>query len=293
MLALAHPIQTLTHAKRATPALLARAMRISRIAALLAGVLLPTLFYRGVMDLQWHTRATPSTMSFGNAQVHRFSGQRAVAQYSKRWQYGAAAAAAANATDDGAAPIRIRSKVALLSKASEPTPLKPATPQTWIEPKNTALVFNEAGRKVFENLPPHGATIHFTFGSAVMMDFVQNWLHFVGKAGLTPYLVGSADSGLFKFCTAEGVPSAAISPELDVWTCAAHLPSTTTQASSLPRPPPRAPPPRPRYERKARSKEVYEIETQWKYFRHHDSDFLEMGLVKAGRSPPDLTAPSA
>ena len=56
-------------------------------------------------------------------------------------------------------------------------------------PENTALVFNEAGREVFGQLEPLGTTIHFTFGSAVMMDFVKNWLHFVKAAGIGPYLV--------------------------------------------------------------------------------------------------------
>jgi len=76
------------------------------------------------------------------------------------------------------------------------------------------LVFNEAGREVFGQLEPRGTTIHFTFGSAVMMDFVKNWLHFVGRAQLTPYLVGAADAGLFSFCTDAHVASVASSPEL-------------------------------------------------------------------------------
>ena len=72
------------------------------------------------------------------------------------------------------------------------------------------------------------------------MDFVRNWLHFIDRAQLGPFLVGAADTALFKFCTEENVASAAISPELDVWT----------------------------YERKAKAKEaVYEIQTQWKCAR--------------------------
>ena len=86
-----------------------------------------------------------------------------------------------------------------------------------------------------------------------MMDFVKNWLIFIKRAQLTPYLIGTADSGLLKFCDGEAEAAAAISPELDVWT----------------------------YKRKPKAaSEVYQIKTEWKYFRHHDSDFLEMGLVK-------------
>ena len=46
--------------------------------------------------------------------------------------------------------------------------------------------------------------------------------------------------------------AAGIDPDLDVWT----------------------------YKRKAKTSEVYEMKSEWKYFRHHNSDFLEMGLVK-------------
>ena len=90
-----------------------------------------------------------------------------------------------------------------------------------------------------------------------MMDFVKNWLHFVKKAGLGPTLVGAADAALLSFCNEHDVAAAGIIPELDVWT----------------------------YRRKPKSGDVYEMKAKWKYFRHHDSDFLEMGLVKV-RGPP-------
>ena len=119
---------------------------------------------------------------------------------------------------------------------------------------SSALLLNAPARAALSAVAePAGTTLHFTFGSAVMMDFVKNWLHFVNRAQLTPFLVGAADTGLFKFCTDAHVASVAISPELDVWT----------------------------YQRKPKLKEaVYEIKSEWKYMRHHNSDFLEMGLVK-------------
>ena len=253
-------------------------MRVRTAALYVAAVLVPVLFFRGLKDLQWHQSASPLTMSFGNPNVRRFSNPHAVLQYSKRWRH------SADPTTTG--PIRIRSKMKPPSTRSPPA--ASGKPQSWLLPENTALVFNEAGREVFGQLEPRGTTIHFTFGrftltraralaptlplaltltlsltptliahftfgSAVMMDFVKNWLHFVNRAQLTPFLVGAADTGLFKFCTDAHVASVAISPELDVWT----------------------------YQRKPKLKEaVYEIKSEWKYMRHHNSDFLEMGLVK-------------
>ena len=117
----------------------------------------------------------------------------------------------------------------------------------------SALLFNGPARAQLASRAPRGTTLHFTFGSTVMIDFVRNWLHFVRRAKLTPYLVGTADAGLLRFCDGEGYPAAAITPELDVWT----------------------------YNRRPKPKdEVYEMRSDWKYFRHHNSDFLEMGLVK-------------
>ena len=265
-------------------------MRVRTAALYVAAVLVPVLLLRGLKDLQWHQSASPLTMSFGNPNVRRFSNPHAVLQYSKRWRHSAdavtAAAITANVTDG---PIRIRSKMKPPSTRVSSSHAASGKPQSWLLPENTALVFNEAGREVFGKLEPRGTTIHFTFGrlttltlaraltpalplaltltltlilalaahftpgSAVMMDFVKNWLHFVNRAQLAPFLVGAADTALFKFCTDAHVASVAISPELDVWT----------------------------YQRKAKLKEaVYEIKSEWKYMRHHDSDFLEMGLVK-------------
>ena len=163
------------------------------------------------------------------------------------------------------------------ARAAPPRPLDhpPPTPRpvhaipqrvpAYMRPERSALRFNNASAASLAPLgEPRGATLHFTFGSAVMMDFVRNWLHFVRRARIGPVLVGAADLGLLQFCDAEGVPAAAIAPELDVWT----------------------------YKRKPvrAGQGAYQIETEWKYFRHHNSDFLEMGLVKV--SPAHLPAAS-
>ena len=66
----------------------------------------------------------------------------------------------------------------------------------WLEPSHTNLLFNSHAQAQLAPYEPARTTLHFTFGSAVMMDFVKNWLHFAKKAGLTPYLVGTADTGM-------------------------------------------------------------------------------------------------
>ena len=124
----------------------------------------------------------------------------------------------------------------------------------WLETGETNLLFNSHAQAQLAPYVPARTTLHFTFGSAVMMDFVKNWLHFAKKAGLTPYLVGTADTGTRDYCAGAGVAAAAIDPRLDVWT----------------------------YQRKKQSEVTDDAlgKTQWQYFRHHNSDFLGMGLVK-------------
>jgi len=135
--------------------------------------------------------------------------------------------------------------------ASRAPPPAAAT-SAWTPPTDCALAFNGPARAMLGETPIRGTTLHFTFGTAVMMDFVKNWLHFVRKAGLSPLLVGAADLTLLKACDTLVVPAAGIIPELDVWT----------------------------YKRKPKRAELYEMKSDWGYIRHHKSDFLEMGLVK-------------
>ena len=45
------------------------------------------------------------------------------------------------------------------------------------------MAFNSPARTSLMQVRPRGTTLHFTFGSAVMMDFVKNWIHFARKAG--------------------------------------------------------------------------------------------------------------
>ena len=56
----------------------------------------------------------------------------------------------------------------------------------WMLPEvsGRALALNEPAKHALAAVVPRGTTIHFTFGTSVMMDFVKNWLHFAQKAGL-------------------------------------------------------------------------------------------------------------
>lgn len=69
-------------------------------------------------------------------------------------------------------------------------PARKARIPRWLQPEQSALAFNapavaELAPVGPENVgPPRGTTLHFTFGSSVMVDFVKNWLHFLQKAGV-------------------------------------------------------------------------------------------------------------
>ena len=138
--------------------------------------------------------------------------------------------------------------------AAAAPPAAAASPPAWMRPNASALSLNPPAAAEFAAVEPLGTTLHFTFGTSSMMDFVKNWIHFVRSAQprLSPFLVGAADKRLLTACTELGVPAAAIIPELDVWT----------------------------YERRSTRDEVYQMRSDWAYMRHHRSDFLEMGLVK-------------
>ena len=177
-------------------------------------------------------------------------------------QLEAAVQAAAAAAAGQPAPVR-PAAAAAAAEIPPPPPLPPpstdaagapAVEPAWLRSDSSALMFNMPARRSLSAVAkPAGTTLHFTFGSAVMMDFVKNWLHFVRRAGIGPYLVGASDVPLLEFCNNNSVAAAAIIPELDVWT----------------------------HTRKAKGgRAAYELKSGWQYYRHHNSDFLEMGLVK-------------
>jgi len=117
------------------------------------------------------------------------------------------------------------------------------------------LVFNAAAVALLAPLLPRSTTLHFTFGSSVMLDFVHNWRHYVDHAGLTPAPVGAVDGLLLKACEGASIAAVAVSPSLDVWTYEVRV---VAPGQALTR----------------------SVESNWAYYRHHKSSFLEMGLVK-------------
>ena len=125
----------------------------------------------------------------------------------------------------------------------------------WAPPPGSNLVANPPAASLLAGAAPSPTTLHFTFGSLSMLDFLHNWKHFVDRLGLAPALVGAADAQMLKACTREGIAAVGIAPELDVW----NYTRSATRASTV----------------------VQEGAAEWKYYRHHKSSFLELGLVKA------------
>ena len=127
---------------------------------------------------------------------------------------------------------------------------------TWRLPPHSNLQANRVAEALLGPFDPASTTLHFTFGSVYMLNFLRNWRHFAGKhAELAPAVVGAADSQMLEACTQEGIAALGLVAGLDVWT----------------------------YTRNA-SREVNAVQggkTEWKYYRHHKSSFLELGLVKA------------
>ena len=228
-------------------------MRSRLLSSVGAATVLTFLIYRSLtasFDTSWQPAS-------GASQQTRSGSQHVVVKYgttlAQPQQQPVAVEATAATEFPPPPPLADASSSGGRSGGSSTTSSSPAALPSWLEAGKTALAFNEQAQASLAPFNPARTTLHFTFGSAVMMDFVKNWLHFVAKAGLGPILVGAADVPLLQACNKLRVPAAGIIPELDVWT----------------------------YQRKPKSDELYEIKTEWKYFRHHNSDFLEMGLVKA------------
>ena len=130
----------------------------------------------------------------------------------------------------------------------------PAWPDArWTPPPSSNLVANSPAEVVLA-ANPASTTLHFTFGSVSMMQFLRNWHHYVRKVGLDPVLVGAADVQMLSACSKEGIAAIGMAPGLDVW----------------------------EYKRGKNVSTVVQSGTsEWKYYRHHKTSFLELGLVKA------------
>ena len=124
----------------------------------------------------------------------------------------------------------------------------------WVPPPHSNLQANAPGGPIMAGADPATTTLHFTFGSGTMMQFLRNWRHYIIKAGIGPAIVGAADADMLAACTAEGIGAIGIVQDLDVWT----------------------------YEKmKGTSNVQGEASGCGKYYRHNKNCFLELGLVKA------------
>ena len=218
-------------------------MRIRNLLFLLAAASIPLLL---VSNLQSYSSATTSILRSGHTVI------TTVADATAGYLYGSAGSPEAGWFPEAALPETAPPpppQAALLSNNHSSLGPEPA----WMAKSN--LVFNEPARSLLRSgaVPP-GETIHFTFGSIVMLDFVHNWFHHVRKANISPALIGAADVALLERCGAEGLAAVGVRPGLDPWTYA---------------------------ERSTESKKAFDLQSNWKYYRHHKSSFLEMGLVKA------------
>ena len=128
-------------------------------------------------------------------------------------------------------------------------------PASWRPPAHSHLVANDAASVLLAAADPATTTLHFTFGSLSMIDFLHNWRHHVLKLGLAPALVGAADAQMLQECNRLSIAALGMAQGLDVWTYALTKNATTTVVQSG--------------------------KSEWKYYRHHKSSFLELGLVKA------------
>ena len=131
-----------------------------------------------------------------------------------------------------------------------------AAPAAWEKPPHN-LVFNAEATALLETMHPKVDTMHFTFGSQGLWEFLINWRHHHKQAGLPPPLVGAADVQMLARCTESSIAATGLRPELDVWNYT--LRDTTSQSST---------------------DKLRAGSTEWKYYRHHKSAFLEIGLVK-------------
>ena len=83
-----------------------------------------------------------------------------------------------------AAALPVKPRVSAAAAASAPPPAfdglaeRPAVVPTavpdWLQPEHSYLAFNGHSRAALAHIVPKGSTLHFTFGSSVMMDFVKN-----------------------------------------------------------------------------------------------------------------------
>ena len=115
----------------------------------------------------------------------------------------------------------------------QPLPAVPQQPRPdaqWVPPPHSNLLANAPGGPIMAGADPATTTLHFTFGSGTMMQFLRNWRHYILQAGIGPAIVGAADADMLAACTAEGIGAIGIVQELDVWSLTLALSLSLTLA---------------------------------------------------------------
>ena len=118
----------------------------------------------------------------------------------------------------------------------QPLPAVPQQPRPdaqWVPPPHSNLLANAPGGPIMAGADPATTTLHFTFGSGTMMQFLRNWRHYILKAGIGPAIVGAADADMLAACTAEGIGAIGIVQDLDVWTLTLALTLALTLTLTL------------------------------------------------------------
>ena len=131
------------------------------------------------------------------------------------------------------------SSISKAVKSSSVAPIAPVLPQQprpdaqWVPPPHSNLLANAPGGPIMAGADPATTTLHFTFGSGTMMQFLRNWRHYILKAGIGPAIVGAADADMLEACTAEGIGAIGIVQDLDVWTLTLTLTLALTLTLTL------------------------------------------------------------
>ena len=141
-------------------------------AVVLVGLTLSSLAYRHLTNTSYYSFSE-------DGQQQRMTNQHAVVHYAASASYGTPPLVhndpppppppldAAAATPAVAEKIIPAEKPAAAAASSVPT-------AEWMDPEHNFLAFNEHAKRELTPVTPKGTTLHFTFGSGVMMDFVKN-----------------------------------------------------------------------------------------------------------------------
>ena len=140
-------------------------------AVVLVGLTLSSLAYRHLTNTSYYSFSE-------DGQQQRMTNQHAVVHYAASASYGTPPLVH---NDPPPPPPPLDAAAATVAMAEKIIPVeKPAAAASsvptaeWMDPEHNFLAFNEHAKRELTPVTPKGTTLHFTFGSGVMMDFVKN-----------------------------------------------------------------------------------------------------------------------